>query len=147
MKTIAAAANPRAMIYAALSADAPLLALLDSDPLRILPRIVGGVPLDPKRTPRPFLLVRFEGDGVADVDDLGRGVWAFEAHDEPGRGLIQIDRLLLRIPAIFHGARWAIPTDSAARPRHSWRAGTTGELPDAEFMTIKRIARIQLYGS
>lgn len=136
-RTIPSAPTVRAMIYQALAADPTLLGLLGA--AGMLPQPGS----DPRLHKRPFLYIRREGDG-RDGDGLAQAVWAIEIHYEPSAGPYVAEALRDALKAIFHRARWAPPTQSSERPRRSWWAGTSGELPDAGFGTSKLIARFTL---
>lgn len=143
MPTIAAAENVRAQLYQALAANTALVALLANGAGGILPRHN----VDPLKVQKPFLWVRMEGEGSLGDEQINRAVWAIEVHDRPGYGLITIDEIVKLIERTFRFGRWETPTASIARPRGSVWAGSTGEMADQGFTTIKRIARVGIYTS
>lgn len=149
MLPIAAAPNIRAQVFAVLEAD---VVLVDPYSLRnYLPNGVNSIlprpHIDPGTAKGPFLFMRFEGEGSTGLDNLDRLVVAIEVHDWPGYGLWKIDRIVDRVLWLFNHRRWLWPTASMEKPRRSWRAGATGELPDPGWNTLKRVARFQLYKS
>lgn len=143
MLPIAARPNVRDQVFTVLESDAVLVALLANGVGSILPR----KNVDPGAAKTPFLYIRLEGGAPTGLDDLDRYVWAFEVHDRPGYGLVAVDKIVARLKVLFHHKRWAAPTASSERPRRSWWAGATGELADQGWNTVKRIARVQLFGS
>jgi hypothetical protein len=140
---IAAGANIRDIVFATLEADTSvLLPLLSNEVSRILPRR----DIDVTKVHRPFIFIRLEGV-AGGGDAMDQGVWAIEVHDRPGYGLERIDRIVDRLKVLFNHKPWPTPSGSTERPRKSWWAGATGELPDDPLKTIKRIARFQLVQS
>lgn len=139
---IAAGANTRDIVYSTIEADSALLALLAQGVNSVLPR--RGV--DPGKTIKPFVFIRLEGAGGGG-DEMLTGTWAIEVHDRPGFGLVTVDAIVNRLKVLFHHQSWPVPSASSERPRRSWWAGATGELPDEGLSTLKRIARFQVVQS
>lgn len=137
---IAAGANTRDILMSTIEEDATLLALLAGGINSVLPR--KSVKLA-EGTPTPFVYVRLEGVGGGG-DDMDTGTWAVEVHDRPGYGLVSVDKIVARLKVLFNHQVWPVPSGSTERPRRSWWAGATGELPDEGVKTIKRIARVQI---
>lgn len=140
---IASGANTRDMFINTMKAYPDLLALLTNGANGLLPQ--GN--LDPLKVAKPFIYVRREGDGSQGSDDMGLGTWVLEVHERIGYGLVKVDKIITLIDFLFRHQTWPRPTDSLERPRRSYWAGATGELPDDGWKTIKRIARIQLVQS
>ena len=140
---IAEGVSTREMFFNTMKADSDLVALLTNGVNGILP----SKDLDPMKVAKPFVWLRFEGGGTLGTDGMDLGIWVIEAHDRPGYGLVKVDLIVARLKILFQHQTWPRPTASSERPRMSYWAGATGELPDNGFHTIKRIARIQLVQS
>jgi hypothetical protein len=139
---IASGASIRDIVYSTIEADSTLLALLTGGANSVLPR--RGI--DPGKAAKPFVFVRLEGIGGGG-DNMDTGTWAIEVHDRPGYGLLTIDKIVDRLKVLFNHQNWPKPSGSIERPRKSYWAGATGELPDDGLNTLKRIARFQIIQS
>lgn len=140
MQPVASALTIRAMLHEDLASDSAIMALIPAGTDGILAPNVG----DPLTVQRPFLLVRYEGDGSLGEAAPDLGTWAIECHTRPDHGLLTLDVLMMHLKRRYADRNWASTTTPGSYPYRSFWAGASGDLPDLGYSTRKRIARFQL---